>query len=138
MDFKKIFDKAPHLLLHQKLKKNKLLTIIRTFSTDCTEKKMQNYKAIFEKSIGSDKKPTDLSKKLQRMANKNSLTTNFTLGINPIYKPLNLRCYTPLYTLQKSTPKQPHHPKNSLLGQKIEKIMKHYSQPEKSDASTCT
>lgn len=124
--------------VYKKIKKNKFLTVIRSISIDSTDKNIENYKSIFEKAIGFNENSTMPPKKILRAAHKISTATNSSLEITSIFKPLNIRCYTPLFTLQRSTLKRSRPHAYSLLGRKVEEIMKLYSKPTKSDASTCT
>ena len=118
-------------------KKNRLNCSLVSDSLDCKEKGLTEIEKIFDKFFAT--KTLKIKSKIKKIK-KNRNDKNPSPSAKPesllVYKPLNLRCYTPTFTIKKSTPKKSHKRIYSLFGTRIEKSIKRYPIKEKQDAST--
>lgn len=115
------------------LRQNKLYYSIKSYSVDCTDKKLSEIGQIFTKAIGQVPVKPKFHFKTVKAFPKPSPSK-----VNSIYKPLTLKCYTPTFRVKKPL-NRPLRAKNySILGKKIESWPQQKNFPDHQDASTFT
>lgn len=103
-------------------KKDKLYYMIQSYTSDSKENPITTFKSILAKAVEMPK-PMRIKKvcKKRKKPDSQARTPSETakpIKVKPIYKPLNITCTTPSFTLKKSFPR-PHQRTYSLQGKQV-------------------